>query len=163
MKGKIKESQSGIDKRVVRERLAERDVEGQRRLLRARQVVARPQDAREDAHHFLAPRLEPGDDDADARAAFFQARTRPFGGAFQLFFCRREGRTEGRTLDCFRLDLDELEMPQEFRGLGRQEVEGVGDQQLRLLQLVEQAGDEVGQARGIDVAEGFFLILLCPF
>ncbi len=54
-------------------------------------------------------------------------------------------------------------MLQEFRGLGRQDVEGVGDQQLRLLQLVEQAGDEVGQAGGIDVAKGFFLVLPCPF
>src|SRR5439155_12965573 len=98
--------------RVVRERLAERDVEGQRRLLSAGQVVARPQDAREDAHDFLAPRLEAADDDADARAAFFQARTRPFGRGFQLIFCRREGPAERRTLGCFRLDLDELEMPQ---------------------------------------------------
>ena len=54
-------------------------------------------------------------------------------------------------------------MPEEFRGLGRHEVEGVGDQQLRLLQLVEQAGDEVGQAGGVDVAKGFFLVLPCPF
>src|SRR5207245_1359736 len=103
-----------------------------RRLLRAGQVVARLQNAREDAHDLLAPRLETGDDDADVRAAFFEARARPSGGGFQLLFCRGEGRTERRTLDCFRLDLDELEMPQEFRGLGRHQVEGVGDQQLRL-------------------------------
>src|SRR5438132_241122 len=82
-----------------------------------------------DAHDLLAPRLEPGDDDADVRAAFFEARARPSGGALQLFFRRREGRAERRTLDRFRLDLDELEMPQEFRGLRRHEVEGVGDQQ----------------------------------
>ena len=88
----LDQAERGLDQRIGAEGPAERDVERQRRLCLARQVVAGLHHAREDARHFLPALAELGDDDADALLAFLEPRPRPLRRRFELLLRRGERR-----------------------------------------------------------------------
>src|SRR6185436_10972796 len=58
--------------------------------------------------------------------------------------------------------LDEVELAQELLRLRRHDVEGVGDEQLRLLQAAEVLRHQVRQAGRVDFARGVALVFLRP-
>ena len=101
-------------------------------------------------------------DDADARLSFLQASARPLRRGLDLVLRRREGGSGAASLDWLGVAFDELELLEKILRLRRHDVEGVGDEELRLLQLVEVLRHEVGQAGGVDLRTRAALVLLAP-
>jgi hypothetical protein len=165
--GPLEEREGGIDERIKKQRLAQGDIEGHRGLRRAGQVVAGLHDAREHPHDFGPALSQIGDDDPDARenralTPIFQPRARPLRRGLDLLLGGWEGSAHASAIETLRHAGAEFEILKKLLRLRRNDVEGVGDEELRLLQPVEEPGHQVGQTRGVDFLFGLALILLAP-
>ena len=157
--GELEQRERGVHQRIVGERRAERQVEGQRALRLARQVVRRMQGAREHARDFLPALAELRHHHADAPRAGLELRARPLRGGFELGARRGEHAPPRGVRPARRCAGGERD-PGARAGLEKrlrlrlERVEAVGDDQLRRSQRgrAEQRRDQLGQPRCVDMA-----------
>jgi hypothetical protein len=165
--GELDEIERRRDQGIGVQGLAQGDVERHRRLCRSRKVVARLHDAGEDPHDFRAPPAQVGYDYADAKRSrgltpIFESSSGPSCRGFDLMLRRGIGGAQAVAFDALGVAESKLKLFQKFPRLRRHHVEGVGNEELRRLQLREVLRHQIGQARGVDVVPRPAFVFLRP-